>query len=213
MTEPLGMLLAMMQPPPEMEEEFHDWYDTEHIPERAACDGFLSAQRFVCVDGWPRYVAVYDLRHHGVLKEPSYCAVAGDRFSPWSKRILPRVHGQARLEGPQVYPGDARYGDKGAPARMVLLRFRGMDASAQQSIVDGLRTLCEGRPEVFQLRAWKSEYHDDLAFAAMIEGDGSLTVPALDMTLLGSNRRYLDMTNLYIPYWRRGALHGVFSRP
>ena len=34
-----GLLLAMMEPPPAMEEEFQDWYDTEHFPERATCEG------------------------------------------------------------------------------------------------------------------------------------------------------------------------------
>ena len=31
-----GLLLVMMEPPEEMEEEFNEWYDTEHIPEREA---------------------------------------------------------------------------------------------------------------------------------------------------------------------------------
>jgi hypothetical protein len=30
-----GLRLAMMEPPPAVEEEFQDWYDTEHFPERA----------------------------------------------------------------------------------------------------------------------------------------------------------------------------------
>ena len=81
MNEPMGMLMAMMQPPADMEEEFQDWYDTEHIPERAAITGFLSAQRFVCLDGFPKYIAAYDLTHHGVLQEPEYQAVAGTNFS------------------------------------------------------------------------------------------------------------------------------------
>ena len=41
MTERAGLMMAMMQPPPTMEEEFQDWYDTEHFPERANCGGSL----------------------------------------------------------------------------------------------------------------------------------------------------------------------------
>lgn len=211
MSEPFGMLLAMMQPPASMEEEFHDWYDTEHIPERAGIDGFLSAQRFVCIEGWPRYAAIYDLAHHGVLKEPGYVALSGPRFSPWSKRVLPRVHGQARAEGPQIYPGMGRYGDGGKPARMALLRFRGMDAGAEGAIVEELRRVFDGRPEVLQLRVWRSDYHGDFAFVAAVEGDATLTMSGVDLSALGENRRHLDLTNVYMPYWRRGVLHGVFA--
>jgi hypothetical protein len=211
MSEPLGLLLAMMQPSAGMEEEFHDWYDTEHIPERAGVEGFLSAQRFVCIEGWPRYVALYDLTHYGVLKEPEYVALSGAKFSPWSKRVLPRVHGQARAEGPQIYPGTARYGDAGKPARMAILRFRGMGPDAEGAVVAGLRKVCEGRPEVLQLRVWRSDYHGDFAFVASIEGDATLTISGLDLSGLGEHRRHLDLTNLYMPYWRRGVLHGVFA--
>ena len=63
-----GLLLAMMEPPPAIEEEFQDWYDTEHYPERATCEGFLTAHRFICIDGWPRYLALYDLADADVLR-------------------------------------------------------------------------------------------------------------------------------------------------
>ena len=72
-----GLLLAMMEPPPAMEEEFQDWYDTEHFPERATCEGFLTAGRFVCIDGWPRYLALYDLADTDVLRGPAYARIAG----------------------------------------------------------------------------------------------------------------------------------------
>src|SRR4029450_2653304 len=45
-----GLLLATMEPPANIEEEFQDWYDTEHFPERQTCAGFETARRFVCVD-------------------------------------------------------------------------------------------------------------------------------------------------------------------
>lgn len=42
-----GFLLVTMEPPPAIEEEFNDWYDTEHVPERAFIRGFESAHRYV----------------------------------------------------------------------------------------------------------------------------------------------------------------------
>ena len=47
MTERAGLMMAMMQPPPTMEEEFQDWYDTEHFPERENCAGFDTAARYI----------------------------------------------------------------------------------------------------------------------------------------------------------------------
>jgi hypothetical protein len=211
MAEPLGMLLAMMQPSPSVEEEFHDWYDTEHIPERAGIEGFLCARRYVCIEGFPRYVAVYDLKHHGVLKEPGYVALSGKKFSPWSKRILPRVHGQFRAEGPQIYPGQSEYGSKGTAAHMVLLRFRGIKDEQGKDIVEGLKRVYEGRDDVLQLRVWRSNYHDDLCYMAMVEGHISLGIDNVDLSPLGTMRKHVDLHNLYIPYWRRGELAGVFS--
>ena len=102
MAESLGFLFVTMQPPAHMEEEFHDWYDTEHVPERLAVKGFLSAQRYVCLEGWPRFAALYDLSHVGVLHESQYQAISGSNYSAWTKRVTPRMHGLYRAEGIQI---------------------------------------------------------------------------------------------------------------
>ncbi len=82
-----GFLLVLMQPPPAFEEEFNAWYDTEHIPERVAVPGFQTGIRFVCIDGAPKYLAMYDLAKPEVLDSPEYASVAGDKSSPWTKRV------------------------------------------------------------------------------------------------------------------------------
>jgi len=40
-----GILIAAMNFSDVAEDEFHDWYDTEHIPERLRVPGFLSIYR------------------------------------------------------------------------------------------------------------------------------------------------------------------------
>ena len=91
-----GILMALMDPPHADEQEFHDWYDQEHIPERVAIPGFQVVQRYVCLEGWPRYMALYDLDHLGLLNEAEYSAIAGPNFSPWLKRIIGNVQGWTR---------------------------------------------------------------------------------------------------------------------
>ena len=55
------------------DDEFNAWYDSEHIPERAAVPGFLSACRYVCRSGFPRYLAEYQGRHFDYINQPQGC--------------------------------------------------------------------------------------------------------------------------------------------
>ena len=55
-----------------------DWYDNEHLPERLACPGFLSARRFSAVAGTnPRHLALYELTSTAALETPAYQQVSG----------------------------------------------------------------------------------------------------------------------------------------
>ena len=42
-----GILIAAMNIGNAAEDEFHDWYDTEHLPERTRVPGFLVCQRWI----------------------------------------------------------------------------------------------------------------------------------------------------------------------
>ena len=42
-----GLLIASMDLANVAEDEFHDWYDTEHMPERRRLPGFLACQRWI----------------------------------------------------------------------------------------------------------------------------------------------------------------------
>lgn len=101
-----------MEPPAGLEEEFNDWYDTEHLPQRRGLPGFESGSRWACVAGWPRWAALYDLATPDALDTPEYRAVSGPNSTPWSRRVLPRTVGRSRVVAEQVLPC-------GAPARPV----------------------------------------------------------------------------------------------
>ena len=191
-----GFLLVTMQPPPALEEEFNAWYDTEHIPERAAIPGFETALRFVCIAGAPRYLAMYDLERHDVLDTPAYLRVAHDRSSPWTKRVTARVK-VWRSAGEQVWPGNLV---TRRCARVVLLRFRGLPAFAQPSIVEGLRRNFEGRPETIQLRVLA---HGTGAVGIDYLGFVEARAPlgeTLDLGAFSPHADAIDMINTYAPY-------------
>src|SRR2546430_8425003 len=107
MADANGLLLAMMEPPSAMEDEFNDWYDTEHLPERNAIPGFLAGYRWVCLHGHPRWVATYFLTNASVLHSPAYEKVGGSNASPWTKRVTSRTTGRLRATGERVGSGPA----------------------------------------------------------------------------------------------------------
>ncbi len=100
-----GVLIAAMKMGPVPEDEFHDWYDSEHLPERARIPGFLLCRRWIGADDRTVSVATYDLESIEVLHGPAYHAIAGEHLSPWSKRITGRVERLMRFEGEQILPG------------------------------------------------------------------------------------------------------------
>jgi len=101
-----GTLIAAMNMAQVPADEFDDWYDTEHLPERQRVPGFLVCHRWIGANDSNVSVATYDLESADVLKGPGYLAIGGENLSPWSKRITNRVDRLMRFEGDQILPGD-----------------------------------------------------------------------------------------------------------
>jgi len=101
-----GILIAAMDFSAAPEDEFHDWYDLEHIPERLRVPGFRNADRWIGITEPKVSVATYDLDNVGVLQSPPYQAIAGANSSPWTKRTARFRKGLMRFEGEQLSPGD-----------------------------------------------------------------------------------------------------------
>ncbi|MCI0781057.1 MAG: hypothetical protein J4N84_14165 [Chloroflexi bacterium] len=102
-----GLLMVYTDVPADVEEEFNRWYDEEHIPERLAIPGVLSAARYVALQGGPKHLACYELsepeawhsdawQHH--LTNPT----------EWSKRMSPGVVGEVYVRNLYrlIYPDD-----------------------------------------------------------------------------------------------------------
>ena len=72
-------------------DEFHDWYDLEHIPERLRVPGFLNAERWIEEANPNIHVATYDLDSPAVLSSPPYLAVGGANQSVWMQGIIKAI--------------------------------------------------------------------------------------------------------------------------
>jgi hypothetical protein len=101
-----GELIAAFDFSNVAEDEFNDWYDLEHIPERQRVPGFRSCQRWIGTENVKQSVATYDLDSLAVLQSEAYRAIGGENLSPWSKRVTARCQRLLRFEGEQISPGD-----------------------------------------------------------------------------------------------------------
>ncbi len=202
-TRRTGLLLAMMEPSPTLEEEFQHWYDSEHFPERQGVEGFVTAARYICLDGWPRYMALYDLSNVDVLSGPGYAKIAGGNYSRWTERVVSRVWGQYRAEGVQLYPGSSLLGSGGAHARLAIWRFRDVAPALHAGIVEGLRAIYEGQPETAQVRLFDARFANGHDVIGIVELHAPWTPPSSALAKLGPALRHLDMVNIYTRYERR----------
>jgi hypothetical protein len=97
-----GILIAAMDFSTAAEDEFHDWYDLEHVPARARIPGFLACERWIGTKNPKQSIATYELDSVEVLHSAEYRAISGDNDTPWTKRMLSRVEGLSRIEGELV---------------------------------------------------------------------------------------------------------------
>jgi hypothetical protein len=87
MTNKNGLLLFMTDIDAAHEAEFHRWYEEEHLAERMAIPGFISARRFEAIEGSPKYLALYDLETPDVLQSVAYRHIVGAGKSLWTKKM------------------------------------------------------------------------------------------------------------------------------
>ena len=86
MTTAQGLFTVWLHVPPEREEEFHDWYNLEHIPQIVALPGLVSARRYEVPDGKPKFMAWYETVDENVETGPDFQGVV-ENPTPWSRRI------------------------------------------------------------------------------------------------------------------------------
>jgi hypothetical protein len=83
---------------PEHEEAFNHWYDTVHVPALLQCPGWLSARRYVVLDGGPKYLAVYEIAGDWAYETEAFRRLRG--FGEFE----PHVRNLSRIRGSRIYP-------------------------------------------------------------------------------------------------------------
>jgi hypothetical protein len=190
-----GFLLVLMQPPSTIEEEFNAWYDTEHVPERLSVPGVETAVRFCSTtNAAPKYLAMYDLAAEAVLDTDAYKNVAGDKSSPWTKRVTGRTK-VYRSVGSQIFPGSALTVPS---ARVTIVRFRGLAEADGQAVITAMREIFESRSSTLQLRVFAYHVDGKVDFIGFV----SSSVPddfKMDVNVFGKLAGAIDLFNSYAP--------------
>lgn len=88
MSEAQGLLAVWVDIPAALDADFNDWYDREHLAERAGITGFRTARRYVANTSEPKYHALYETDSLAVFASPEYQRYLGPRMTGWSKRIM-----------------------------------------------------------------------------------------------------------------------------
>lgn len=58
--------------------EFDRWYNEVHVPDILGCPGWVANRRYECVDGEPRFLAIYDLEDdERPFDSPEWAAAVG----------------------------------------------------------------------------------------------------------------------------------------
>ena len=82
-TRGTGLLVLWTDVAPEFEAEFNRWYNEEHLQHLLKVPGFLSAGRYVALKGGPKYLAMYELEDHNVLRTSAFLDEVRYKPSPW----------------------------------------------------------------------------------------------------------------------------------
>ena len=102
----MGLLVAGFDYSPVAADEFNDWYDTEHVPERERVPGFMRIERWLGADNPKVSIATYDLKSPDVLQSEAYRKIGGENLSVWSKRVTAKSIRICRFEAEQLPPGN-----------------------------------------------------------------------------------------------------------
>ncbi|WP_407972853.1 hypothetical protein ACJ51O_31210 [Burkholderia pyrrocinia] len=211
---PRAMLMVMMEPPSDLEDEFNDWYDTEHFPQRRSLPGCVAASRWVCTHGWPRWMALYDLASADVLQSDAYRSMSGRQSTPWTRRILSRTVGRRRVVATALAGTTAIQHAAWETSRLVVMGMPVETDVDALDIADGLQRQLARLNEVLQLRGFfessvlpvNESPHRSAVPAGIAWVIAALSAP-VEQALLDAARsvaavRAMTVFNVYTPYWR-----------
>ncbi|MFO1312561.1 MAG: DUF4286 family protein [Burkholderiales bacterium] len=128
----LGVVAIWHNVAPEARDDFLEWHNREHMPERVGIPGFRRGRRYVAVDGAPEYFNLYEADSVETLAGQDY----QNRLNaptPWTQRVLPRFRSVSRSVMRVAFTHGV-----GSGGIMLTMRFA-IDAVRHDGTVEALR--------------------------------------------------------------------------
>jgi hypothetical protein len=164
-SSPPGLLMVWTNIPEELEYDFNEWYNREHMRERIlGVPGFVRGRRFVAFEGGPRYLAIYETRSAAVLHSEPYLALKRD-YDPLSRRFVPNFLDTLKVAGEIV--AHAGVAEGGVVVLVPIARTPGREDALREWIGEKLLPELLGRHGV--VGAWYAERTAAAVASALVD--------------------------------------------
>ena len=200
----LGVVCIWHDLLPEARDEFHQWHNREHMPERVGTPGFRRGRRYVAVAGAPEYFNLYEADSAEVLGGQDYLNRL-NAPTEWTRRVVPSFRNVSRsicrvayTEG--VGPGgfiltqrfDVQDGDRAAAIEV--LRQRVLPPLANRTGITGVH-LCLADDSVSKVETAEKKARADTTqvptWITLVEGSAMAYVQATGAALGAELRPFL----------------------
>ena len=128
----LGTVAIWHDLDPAARDEFHEWHNREHMPERVGIPGFRRGRRYVAISGAPEYFNLYEADSPETLAGQDYLNRL-NAPTAWTRRVVPSFRNVARSICRVAFTNGV-----GSGGVMLTLRFA-IDAAQRDGTVDALR--------------------------------------------------------------------------
>ena len=128
----LGVVTIWHDLLPEAKDNFYEWHNREHMPERVGIPGFRRGRRYIALQGTPEYFNLYEADSPEVLSGQDYLQRL-NAPTPWTREVVASFRNVARGICRVLYSAGVGQG-----AVMLTLRFD-LSPDAQAGIARLLR--------------------------------------------------------------------------
>jgi len=118
---------------PEAKDDFYEWHNREHMPERVGIPGFRRGRRYLALSGTPEFFNLYEADNQEVLGGRDYLNRL-NAPTEWTKRVVPSFRNVARSICRVAFTSGV-----GSGGVIVTLRFD-IDAARRASAIEALST-------------------------------------------------------------------------
>jgi hypothetical protein len=128
----LGVVAIWHDLAPAARDDFYEWHNREHMPERVGIPGFRRGRRYVAISGTPEFFNLYEADSPETLAGQDYLNRLNSPTA-WTQRVVPSFRNVARSICRVAFTNGV-----GSGGVMLTLRFA-IDAAHRDATIDALR--------------------------------------------------------------------------